>query len=175
MKLGGYLLLVVGVCVPSTSWANPSLQATLLKVHNLERQEVGLGPVAWDAQLAAAAAGYASELARKDHWGHSDWNTRVGQGENLWMGTRGAFNSHYMVGEWAAEKAAFRPGVFPNVSRTGSWSDVAHYTQMVWPSTNKVGCAVRSSARWDYLVCRYSGVGNVMGQRVGPIRVAARR
>jgi hypothetical protein len=67
---------------------------------------------------------------------------------------------------WVAEKRNFVPGIFPAVSRTGNWMDVAHYTQMVWRTTNRVGCALYSSGAWDYLICRYSPPGNADGRRV---------
>lgn len=81
------------------------------------------------------------------------------------MGTRGAFSVDDMVGSWVAERARYRQGIFPAVSLTGRWSDVAHYTQLIWASTTHVGCAVQRAARWDYLVCRYSPPGNVIGSR----------
>jgi hypothetical protein len=49
------------------------------------------------------------------------------------------------------------------VSRTGDWSQVAHYTQIVWPATQRVGCATASNRSNDYLVCRYLPAGNVVG------------
>jgi hypothetical protein len=79
------------------------------------------------------------------------------------MGTRGAYSVDQMVGAWASEQRLFRPGAFPQISRNGDWAQVGHYTQMIWPTSLRVGCAVRSSARDDYLVCRYSPSGNVMG------------
>ena len=45
----------------------------------------------------------------------------------------------------------------------GDWSQVAHYTQIVWPSTERVGCATASNRSNDYLVCRYLPAGNVVG------------
>lgn len=83
------------------------------------------------------------------------------------MGTRDRFSVESMFGGWAREKRLFRPGVFPSVSRNGRWSEVAHYTQIVWPGTARVGCAVHRAPGWDYLICRYSPPGNVIGQRVG--------
>jgi hypothetical protein len=132
-------------------------------LHNQVRAAAGVAPISWDARLAAGADRYAAELAQTRRWGHSPPATRPGQGENLWMGTRGAFSIDAMIGAWAGEGRMFRPGIFPNVSRTGNWGDVGHYTQMVWRGTTRVGCAVRSSAREDYLVCRYAPAGNVMG------------
>jgi Cysteine-rich secretory protein family len=71
-----------------------------------------------------------------------------------------------MAGSWAEEKKLFRPGTFPNVSRSGHWSEVAHYTQMIWPGTARVGCAVQPTPKWDFLICRYPAPGNVVGQTV---------
>jgi hypothetical protein len=83
------------------------------------------------------------------------------------MGTRGAFSVETMVNQWASERRMFRPGIFPSVSSTGNWEQVGHYTQIVWPTTTRVGCALASTARTDYLVCRYSPAGNVNGRSVG--------
>ena len=82
------------------------------------------------------------------------------------MGTRGAFTPEQMIASWAEERRMFRPGIFPAVSSTGNWLDVSHYTTMIWPTTTRVGCALYSSASWDFLICRYSPPGNIDGQRV---------
>jgi hypothetical protein len=71
-----------------------------------------------------------------------------------------------MAGSWAAEKRLFRPGTFPSVSASGHWSDVGHYTQMIWKGSSRVGCALHKAQRWDFLICRYSPPGNVVGQQV---------
>jgi hypothetical protein len=138
----------------------------VVAIHNQVRSVAGVQPIVWDRQLAMDAASYAEELAKTGRWGHSAHTSRPGQGENLWMGTRGAFSVDQMVGAWASEAQIFRRGAFPAVSRTGNWKDVAHYTQMIWARSTRVGCAVRSSPRHDYLVCRYWPAGNVMGSPV---------
>ena len=138
----------------------------LLAAHNRERAAVGVSPLRWDPALAAAAALYGPALAATGRLQHSARATRPGQSENLWMGTRGAYSPEQMVGSWAEEKAWFRPGIFPDVSSTGNWLDVSHYTQMIWRSTTNVGCAVHQSRTSDYLICRYSPSGNKDGQRV---------
>jgi hypothetical protein len=71
-----------------------------------------------------------------------------------------------MVGLWVEEKKNFRPGRFPDNSRTGQVEDVGHYTQIVWRSTTRVGCAVTRNSSDEYLVCRYSQGGNVLGEQV---------
>lgn len=143
-----------------------NLPARLLALHNRERAAVATPSLAWDAGLAAAAGPYAEALARRGRLAHSPAESRPGQGENLWMGTRGAYSLEEMVDAWAAEKRLFQPGTFPEVSDSGHWQDVAHYTQMIWRGTARIGCAVRSSAGADVLVCRYVPPGNVAGQRV---------
>ena len=82
------------------------------------------------------------------------------------MGSAGHYSPEQMVGNWAREKAWFRPGIFPNVSSTGDWLDVSHYSQMIWPTTTSVGCAVHRARRTDFLVCRYAPRGNQDGRRV---------
>jgi hypothetical protein len=140
--------------------------ARLLAAQNAERARAGVPPLQWDPQLAASAASYGPTLAAIGHLQHSPKSTHPGQRENLWMGTRGAFSPEQMVATWANEKRFFRPGVFPAVSTTGDWADVGHYTAMVWPSTTRVGCAIYSTASYDYLICRYSPPGNIDGRAI---------
>jgi len=138
----------------------------ILAVHNRERATVGAPALVWDPALAASAAAYAPQLAQLPTLAHSPRETRQGQGENLWRGTAGAFSLDEILGTWIGERRLFRAGTFPNVSQSGHWSDVSHYSQMIWPTTTRIGCAFHRAQRWDYLICRYSPAGNVAGQRV---------
>jgi hypothetical protein len=138
--------------------------ARLLAAHNMERARVNAAPLRWDPQLAASAASYGPVLARMGRLEHSPRASRPGQRENLWMGPRGTYSPEQMVGGWIAERSMFRPGVFPYVSRTGNWADVAHYTQMIWKGTTRVGCAIQPAGRVEYLIYRYSPPGNVDGK-----------
>jgi len=147
--------------------AHNGLSARLLAAHNAERARVGVAPLQWDPALAASAASYGPTLARIGGLQHSPRASRPGQRENLWMGSRGVYSPEQMVGTWLQERVFFRPGTFPYVSTTGNWVDVSHYTQIIWGSTTRVGCAVHRTARWDYLICRYSPPGNIDGRRVG--------
>lgn len=163
------LLLLCGSANASGGMASPynrttDVSARLLAIHNLERARVHAPPLQWDPYLAASAAAYGQVLARTGRLEHSPRASRPGQRENLWMGPRGIYSPEQMVGGWIAERAWFRPGMFPHVSRTGNWSDVAHYTQMIWRGTTRVGCAIQPAGRTEYLVCRYSPPGNVDGK-----------
>ena len=143
---------------------NPGREQRLLDAHNRERALLGLPPLRWSAALADAARGWADHLGQTGAFEHSPEDPAAPEGENLWAGTKGYFAPEAMVGAWIAEKRDFKPGVFPNNSRSGELAHVGHYTQLIWRETDRVGCAVAQSASEDVLVCRYSQAGNVIGQ-----------
>ena len=165
--------------------ASGELAARLLAVHNYERALVGHAPLQWDPQLAASAASYGPVLASLRRLVHSPRETRPGQRENLAMANHGTLTPEQLTGLWSREKLLLQPGMsgsacpsqygcmlFPAGSRTGRWEDVAHYTQMVWPTTTRVGCAI-FAADMDYLICRYSPPGNIDGKPVFTAAAAA--
>jgi hypothetical protein len=138
-----------------------------LSLHNAARDDAKLPHLVWSDDLAKAADPWARKLAKAGKLEHSDWKDRAGTGENLWIGTAGYYSPREMIGGFLSEKKAFRPGTFPDVSKTGQWQDVGHYTQIIWPSTTKVGCAMATAKGNDVLVCRYSPAGNYFGDKVG--------
>ena len=141
------------------------LNERLLAAHNRERAAAGVPALVWSDALAADARLWAEKMAQTREFEHAP--TRTGkddQGENLWMGTKGAYSPDDMVGSWIDEKKLFKRGPFPKVSTSGNWVDVGHYTQLIWHNSVSVGCAVSQSPEDDYLVCRYSPPGNWMGQ-----------
>jgi hypothetical protein len=149
----------------SPAGASGALAAQILDAHNRERLAVGHPPLQWDPALANAAASYGPTLATLHRLVHSPRATRRGQRENLAMASHGTLSPEQLVGLWSREKFLLRAGFFPAVSRTGRWEDVAHYTQRVWPSTTRVGCAI-FAVDMDYLICRYSPPGNIDGKPV---------
>ena len=155
----------VAHAAPTPGFAAPaSFAERLLIAHNLERDRVGVPRLAWSAKLAAQARDWADTLVRANRFEHAQ--DRSGAGENLWMGSVGSYSAEQMIGGFVEEVRYFRGGRFPNVSSTGSWSDVGHYTQLIWRGTEQVGCAVGQGRANDILVCRYWPAGNVMGQPV---------
>jgi hypothetical protein len=140
------------------------LRSAMIDSHNRARRHYGVPPLQWDEALARDAAVYARQLARTNRFEHDRQTGRaVKQGENLWMGTRSAYSYAEMIGLLVDERKYYRPGRFPAVSRTGQWSDVGHYTQIIWPTSQRVGCATASNRANDYLVCRYLPAGNIVG------------
>ena len=140
--------------------------AQMLAVHNAERAAVGVPPLSWDQMLQASATAYAGELARTGRLVHAPREGRGAERENLSKGMLG-WSPEQMLRNWVVEKRNFVAGVYPAVSRTGRWEDVSHYTQMIWPTTTRVGCGMARGRGNQWLVCRYTPGGNRDGQPVG--------
>ena len=146
--------------------ARANFNERLLAAQNAERAKLGVPALKWNAGLAADARQWADQLATTGRFEHSaDEPGKEPQGENLWAGTPRAFTPEAMVGLWAAEKRDYKPGVFPNNSRSGDVEQVGHYTQLIWRATGQVGCATAIGKKEEVLVCRYSEAGNVYGER----------
>ena len=156
--------------------ADAGFDARILARHNAERATVGVPPLIWDSRLAAGAAIWATHLATTRRFEHSpDIADAAPQGENLWMGTARAFSPEDMVDGWIEEKRYYRPGLFPRVTTTADWSDVGHYTQLIWRNTTSVGCALATGGGNDVLVCRYSPAGNWDGESPTGFKPASQR
>lgn len=146
-----------------------------LAEHNAEREALGLERLRWNHDLRRDALAWAENLAARGAFEHAPNLLQIGQGENLWIGDAGRYAPWQMIDLFLAERKIFRPGVFPEVSRTGQWKDVGHYTQMIWPDTREVGCASATNRRKEVLVCRYWPAGNVLGYRLDPAPRLTRR
>ena len=150
---------------PAPTPSPASFSQEILDAHNRYRAAVGVPSLVWSDDLASAAQTWATTLDANLQFQHDP--AAQNQGENIWMGTTGAYSLTQMVDSWAQEQQNFQNGVFPNVSTTGNWWDVGHYSQIVWRSTTSVGCAGVGGSDGNYrLVCRYSPQGNVVGQQV---------
>lgn len=167
VALGFGLALALSLCGLGSSSAlaqdfgQARVMADVLMAHNQIRAAANVPPMTWNARLAEGAARWAEHLAQSGYMMHSQSK----EGENIWMGTSGAFSHALMVRDWANEGRFYRAGYFPNISSTGDWRDVGHFTQMVWRDTRQLGCAIASRDGWDVLVCRYNSPGNVVGKR----------
>lgn len=141
-----------------------AVEQEILAAHNKYRQDVGVPDLTWSPTLAAHAQAWANQLASTGKFDHS--TDPHGEGENLAKGTVRADRAAELVGLWGGEKQYFQPGTFPDVSTTGNWMDVGHYTQLVWRDTTQVGCGVAMGGGSTVLVCRYSPPGNYEGEPV---------
>lgn len=144
-----------------------NVELRLLAAHNRERNALGVPALRWNDELAASAAKWGQHLKKLGYLEHypDDPDDEDPEGENLWAGTRGYYGPEDMVGLWIAEKKHFRHANFPANSKTGDVEDIGHYTQLIWRTSTHVGCAVTRNDQDDFLVCRYSEAGNVIGER----------
>jgi len=154
------LALVAASGVQAEDQPGNAFEAVLLEEHNSARAPA----LHWSRELEREAADWAADLARSGVLEHADMERRHGAGENLWAGSSGHYDAHQMVGLFVDERRNYRHRAFPDVSATGNWADVGHYTQIVWRDTQQVGCALARGDRDEFLVCRYWPAGNYMGQ-----------
>ena len=135
----------------------------VLAAHNRARAEVGTSPLVWSEKLAVYAQEWADHLAstsrRMEHRPRSGkWKQE--HGENLFMGTTGYYGVADAVAAWEREKSAYH-GQTIDMSTLHAYG---HYTQLVWRSTKRVGCAKIECGGNLIIVCNYDPPGNVLGQ-----------
>lgn len=133
--------------------------AELLAAHNAYRTPLDLPPLQWSGALEAKAQNWADHLAETGQLEHS------GSGQNLAMAAAGTQSLTQLVDLWGSEQDNFTNGYFPDISTTGNWMDVGHYSQIIWKATAEVGCGFAENDGRDVLVCDYDPPGNVMGQK----------
>lgn len=144
---------------PAYGQADPNNIAEILSAHNAYRESLGLRPLQWSDRLEAKAQSWADHLAEIGLLEHS------GSGQNLAMASAGTMSLTNLVDLWGREQAYFTDGDFPDISTTGNWMDVGHYSQIIWRTTTEVGCGFAENNGRDVLVCDYDPPGNVMGRR----------
>ena len=153
----------VGIAGTASAGTSPNDASKILALHNQYRGEVGTPALTWDASLQASAQKWADHMLATGARNH-DPSIKGKIGENLY---------------WSNSEAWGRPAdaLYP-ASAAQSWYAEKgylgkHYTQMVWRNTTKVGCGVASKTekqgtterKWQVVVCRYSPIGNIAGQK----------
>ncbi|KAK2854044.1 hypothetical protein Q5P01_006705 [Channa striata] len=150
----------------------------IVKLHNQLRANVtpsasNMEYMVWDDELERSAAQWAEQCI----WDHGPADLLMSIGQNLAVHTGSRYTPASHVQTWYKEKDDYR---YPLPHECNPWCPegcsglvCTHYTQLVWATTNRVGCAVHVCPRmyvWDemwentvYLVCNYSPKGNWIG------------
>jgi len=161
--------------------ATPAQQAAWLTPHNQVRAGTfpgvtvspapspALPALTWSASAAAVAQAWANGCT----WGHNPVRNPdgVARGENIAAST-GNLTESATVAMWAGEWSWYAHAT--NTCSAPPNNSCGHYTQLVWRSTLRVGCATArcttgspftGSSTWTYVVCDYEPPGNVRGQK----------
>ena len=136
----------------------------LLGLHNKVRADVGVAPMTWSMKLAIYAQEWANNLASMDcdirhRLRFGKWKQEYG--ENLFIGTAGYYGVADAVMSWESEKIYYRGHILDS----SNYHDSGHYTQVVWKTTEQIGCAKAECNGNLIVVCNYNPPGNVLGQK----------
>jgi len=178
-------LLCLTTCVGQGSFAALT-QAEIdpiLADHNAVRSAVSptaanMTRLVWDPALATVAQGWVNQCI----WGHNpsagseyaQWSPNSGGvGENVFVTTAtrasALSGSGSAVALWAGEK----PNYTYATNTCANGQVCGHYTQLVWASTLRIGCAINQCASLSgltgfgnaqFLACDYNPAGNFVGQ-----------
>jgi hypothetical protein len=148
--------------------SEPERLAGMTDAHNAVRAATAASPpipgLVWSEELADVAQAYATRIAGTCELVHSHGP----YGENLALfGGRHA-DAAMVVNLWADEEKCWTFGPFMRGDECSADCDACgHYTQLVWRSTQLVGCGVADcpgSGQREIWVCNYDSPGNVIGR-----------
>jgi pathogenesis-related protein 1 len=172
---------------PAEPGAEVGRLAGFLAAHNAARARLvtdpPLPPLRWSSEVALVAQAYADKLASGclDTLTHSDSSMRNRWGENLASyGIQGGSglepngSAQGTVELWESELSCYTFGPFESgtnatcTSACERYGGCGHYTQLVWRTTERVGCGVadcrEGNWRKSYWVCNYDPTGNFRGR-----------
>uniref|UniRef100_A0A8C9S3B5 Cysteine-rich secretory protein LCCL domain containing 2 n=1 Tax=Scleropages formosus TaxID=113540 RepID=A0A8C9S3B5_SCLFO len=151
----------------------------ILNLHNKLRGQVyptasNMEYMVWDDELERSATHWAEQCV----WDHGPHDLLMSIGQNLAVHWGRYRSPAYHVQAWYDEVKDY---TYPYPHECNPWCPercsgpmCTHYTQLVWATTNRVGCAVHVCPRmnvwgeiWEnsvYLVCNYSPKGNWIGE-----------
>ncbi|NWR90778.1 GLIP1 protein, partial [Furnarius figulus] len=150
---------------------DPEFIDECVQTHNQLRSEVNppasnMLYMSWDPDLAKTAKGW----AKKCQFRHNIYLREPGKthprftsvGENLWTGSLSAFSVKRAIAAWYSEVNVYTYETHRCTKVCG------HYTQVVWATSYKVGCAVHFCPRVAYssmtnaghFICNYGPAGN---------------
>jgi pathogenesis-related protein 1 len=167
------LISLLAILLNTSALAADFDSAAMLAAHNKWRAAVGVSEkLSYSPELAASAQAWANKLKQGNQckMRHS---AGEGYGENLywasalnWSDGRKELqkvSAKHVVDSWGSEQADYNYA--KNSCAAGKMC--GHYTQLVWRSTQKVGCAVAvcDDTQQQVWVCQYQPAGNWVGKK----------
>lgn len=133
-----------------------------LDAHNAFRQKFGLPPLQWDAKLEAYSRDYAATLSKTCSLKHSNGP----YGENIAWEQYAQTKPAQFVKKFTNEQMNYdlQHGVCK--CRPNSSCMCGHFTQIIWKTTQRVGCAESAcfGEKGKLVVCSYDPKGNILGR-----------
>ncbi|WP_321471235.1 CAP domain-containing protein [uncultured Paludibaculum sp.] len=130
----------------------------MLAAHNAVRTRVHVPPLVWSTELEALARQWSRSLITSGQFRHRPAGRL---GENLFEIDGQRASPAFVVDSWASEAKDF--DLRSNTCRAGA--ACGHYTQIVWRTTRKVGCAAGRRGPREVWVCYYDPPGNWVGEK----------
>jgi len=156
--VGVAALMVMRAQSPGPRELDDDAIAEMLRAHNQLRLSRGIAPLKWSAPLAERAQRWAEHLAAI---GRMEHEPRFRAGQNLYV-IRGAMTTPArVVQRWADEAKDYREP--QHVCRAGA--ECGHFTQVIWATTEEVGCGATGDSKAQFWVCFYLPPGNVEGRK----------
>ena len=145
----------------------------VVATHNRWRAEVGVGELRYSPELAISAQEWADNLKKTNACRMRHSKPEGKYGENIFWASAIAWSdgrrelqkvqSAKPVDSWGSEISDYNYS--KNSCKTGKMC--GHYTQMVWKTSTKVGCAfaVCEDTQDQVWVCQYQPAGNLVGHK----------
>lgn len=139
--------------------------APILQQHNIHRANHSAPALVWDDNLASIA----NEIASSCVYAHNTAAGGGGYGQNIGAGTPADEVDKMITNAMYNDEIEDYPG-YGGEPDMGAFEKWGHFSQIVWKSTTKVGCATVDCAnlanfgKGAFTVCNYSPPGNFGGQ-----------
>ncbi|KJZ74963.1 hypothetical protein HIM_05694 [Hirsutella minnesotensis 3608] len=165
--LGLFILAVLLPLVAAN--APPNLQGCMNR-HNSLRANHGASPLSYDLELQRRAQNWANRCVFSHDPNRS-------QGQNIFVTPEQGGGKDYFkmaTDHWYNEEKKYRQEGGYNRPGGANLGDTGHFTQVVWKSTNRVGCAKQhcpviaglggALSRGTIVICNYAVPGNFPNQ-----------
>lgn len=165
--------MVAALFLAASTNASEIDRDAMLAAHNKWRAQVGVGKLTYSPELEVSAQAWADHLRDENHCRMQHSKPDGKYGENLFWASAMNWSDGrrelvkvtpaQAVDSWGGEKRDYHYQT--NSCKPGKMC--GHYTQVVWKSSSKVGCAmaVCADSKEQVWVCQYQPAGNWVGQR----------
>jgi len=147
----------------------PPALTGITAAHNQVRAGVGVGPMTWNAALAATAQAWAdtctdvtAPIGLVDHNPNRSVGAPYYVGENIYASS-GTADPAAAVAAWASEAANYHY----DTNTCDAAQVCGHYTQVVWAASVDLGCGISNCPSLTFphtIVCDYGPGGNDGGR-----------